>query len=588
MPALTGFSLLNLPPETMNTALRAQERALSHFKHFKQQSIILGVTRLELWGRADPAGGIHYLPDGSLLALIGSPVGTASLAEVAIALHNKLEFELPWDGRYILLKVSADGKNWTIWNDWLGSIPVFHADVENGRLASTLEPVTVAGAGYTPADFFLPGLVSMLINGHALADWTLYKGMRTIPADSVSTWDEKGFGAKRLWTIEPSQSRWEAGWDDLVDEMYALSRQAIVEALSAHPKWNIPLSSGLDSRLIAGVAASIGANVSTYAWGGRNTTDVKYSRQIAQTLGLPWKHISHPADFLTKYTRHWADMFGSGMIFHGMYQMCFLDALKEQSDVPVISGFIGDTLAGDAVLDMFESRATRNYQLETEWYSNWTADRLQHAAHFVVQEAFEANADNLAEQIQAYPGALFQKHNYLELWNRQRHYTSFSSILLDYWCGVATPFLNRAYARFSFSLPRIAFDDRRLLADVFRRYYGPLAVIPGTYAKNPFILTGKYLIMNRIAQALPQSLHIGPLKGFGNVQLRMDIEGIQATGKPALWPLFENLDTIANWLDVDQLERDYQTVMKSKEDVRPLRRLQAAQTLAYRLMNSGI
>ena len=29
--------------------------------------------------------------------------------------------------------------------------------------------------------------------------------------------------------------------------------------------------------------------------------------------------------------------------------------------------------------------------------------------------------------------------------------------------------------------------------EVFRRYYGRLAVILGTYAKDPFILTGIYL-----------------------------------------------------------------------------------------------
>ena len=144
--------------------------------------------------------------------------------------------------------------------------------------------------------------------------------------------------------------------------------------------------------------------------------------------------------------------------------------------------------------------------------------------------------------------------------------------------------MNREYARFAMSLPRAALDNRRLLADVYRRYYGRLAVIPGTYAKDPFILTGKYLVKRRIVEHLPAPLHHGPFAGFDDVPLRMDMDCVQAAGKDALWPLFDAWDQLSEWLDVDLLEQAYQTIMRSKDDIRPLRKLQSAQTLAYRLL----
>jgi hypothetical protein len=144
--------------------------------------------------------------------------------------------------------------------------------------------------------------------------------------------------------------------------------------------------------------------------------------------------------------------------------------------------------------------------------------------------------------------------------------------------------MNRAYARFCLSIPRMALDNRQLLSGVFRRHYGRLAVIPGTYAQDPYILTGKYLVLRKIAGALLPAFHRGPLKGFGNVQLRMDIASVQSLGRDALWPLFNVLDRLEGWVDVDQLERDYQTIMHSEKDIRPLRRLQSVQTLAYRLL----
>jgi hypothetical protein len=386
--------------------------------------------------------------------------------------------------------------------------------------------------------------------------------------------------------VEPSQSRWEAGWDDLVDEMHELSRQAVKQALGSHPKWILPLSSGLDSRLIAGVAADVGADAHAYAWGAPHTTDVVNSQKIARALGFPWKRVDLPCDFLVKYTHKWADLFGSSMHFHGMYQMSFLDEIQSEPVGPVLSGFIGEVLAGDSVNELSAQHSRPgSCQVQNDWYVHWTPAMTKSLLRHPVEKALEVNAAYLKEQMDILPGTRFQKFFFLELWSRQRFFTNFQSTLSDYWRGVANPFMNRAYARFCLSIPRAALDDRRLLADVFRRYYGRLAVIPGTYAKDPFILTGSYLIKRRLVEELPPALHRGPLKGFGNVQLRMDIESVQTTGRDALWPLFEAREKLSEWLDFSQLERDFQTVMTSKEDIRPLRRLQSAQTLAYRLLD---
>jgi hypothetical protein len=182
-------------------------------------------------------------------------------------------------------------------------------------------------------------------------------------------------------------------------------------------------------------------------------------------------------------------------------------------------------------------------------------------------------------------GAQYPRSLVFELQTRQRYFTSFQANLSGYWRGITTPFINRAYARFSLSLPRVALENRRLLGDVFRRHYGNLAVIPGTYGDEPFIRTGRYLIKQRIAKSLPPALHIGPFAGFDQVPLRMDIKSIQASGRESLWPLFDARDQLSEWLDFKQVERDFQTVTTYHEDIRPLRRLQSAQTLAYRLNN---
>jgi len=56
------------------------------------------------------------LPDGGILAMIGSPHGDISWQKVQESLAQATrpeDFELPCDGRVILLKISADGRRWT-------------------------------------------------------------------------------------------------------------------------------------------------------------------------------------------------------------------------------------------------------------------------------------------------------------------------------------------------------------------------------------------------------------------------------------------------------------------------------------------
>jgi hypothetical protein len=581
MNSLVGFTLsMGLPEQNLQAADAARLRALSYFNHLEYRIIQIGGTRLELWGHNEINERFHFLPDGSLAALIGSPQGKAHWSDLHDHLLNveqAYQFEIPWDGRVILIHISADGNHWMMWNDWLGSIPVFHMEIgAGGRIASTLEPVTVAAAGFTSEDIFKPGLASLLTNGHFISDWTLFKGMKTVPPDCIAEWTRDGFFSKQVWTVKPSMERWESSWDDLVDEMHDLSYRAVGEVLKTQPKWVLPLSSGLDSRLIAAVGADLGTEFQAYAWGAPNSTDVIFSQRVAKVLGFQWKHISLPKDFLVKYTLQWADMFGSAMHFHGMYQMAFLNAIETDAGAPIVTGFIGDVLSGSSLMNY----DTGSSIYKKKWYTHWDESEVELLLKTPINDALLQVADEVKKMASSILGTRFQKILFFEMWSRQRFFTSFQSTLSSYWRGVATPFLNRDYARFCMSLPRAALDNRRLLADVFRRYYGRLAVIPGTYASQPFILTGKYLLKRRIVEHLPTLLRHGPFAGFDDVPLRMDIDSIQSTGKDSLWPIYSTWDRLVEWLDVSQIEAVYQVVMNSAEDIRPLRKLQSIQSLA--------
>ncbi len=205
--SIVGFTVTRgIEPGRIQAAREAEQRALRHFPHLSRLILDIGETQLAVWGRGCLTASLHTAGDESVLALVGSPVGAYSwraMEQSVLEACISDAFDLPADGRLILVKITPDGRQWTMWNDWVGSIPVYHASVERGRVASTLQPVPVATAGFAPDDIFLPALLSLFIHGHMLADWTLYRGLKVLPPDSASRWTEEGFFTRPESTIGP-------------------------------------------------------------------------------------------------------------------------------------------------------------------------------------------------------------------------------------------------------------------------------------------------------------------------------------------------------------------------------------------------
>ncbi len=246
------------------------------------------------------------------------------------------------------------------------------------------------------------------------------------------------------------------------------------------------------------------------------------------------------------------------MHFHGMYQMAFLDALAGEAPAPIACGLLGETLAG---YDMeFQTRSQSpsrpSYQVLTDGWLLWPVDEARSLFRVSMDAALEEVAEAIDIERNRVGGSWFQRLRFLTAWGRVTHFTYFQTLLSDYWQGVATPYLNREYARFCHSLPRVALGNRLLLGEMFRRHYGLLATIPGSYAPDPFILTGRYLLKRRVRNALPRPFHIGAFRDPGAVPLSRDGQAARRSGEAAFWPVFEARECLGEWLDLDVVSTD--------------------------------
>lgn len=539
-----GFVLhMCLPHNAKDRLTAAQSQALYHFPWLKTSKKVQGDAVVCCWSHYEASQSLYQAQNGTLFVLVGSPMNDVSWPEALQQLSRKEDenFELPWEGRCVLIRISSNGRDWTMWNDWCGSIPVFHTSVRGVPIASSLEPVVVAAAGFTPNDFLTRGLIELLVHGHFLGNDTLYQDMHTLPPDSVSRWEEGRLcGSRRLWTVKPSDTRWDYSWDELAFEMHELTVKSISSALHQHEKWLLPLSGGMDSRLIACVAKETGTDIHAYTYGPSRWYEVAYARQLARTLGIQWERVDLGVDYLADYTPMWLDWFGSSLHTHGMYQMPFLQAVGVE-DAPILQGFLGDPLAGNHLYKLMESGSTP-YQHFCNFSSMWEKQTVAAVLTFNPVNSFSEIADIVQEEFNSLSGAKYQRLMFLDFWNRQRNFIFYHPMMYEYWNGVSTPYMNREYARFCLSLPRQALEGRRLQRDMLKRFWPEAAMVTATFKELTLTERVKRSLMHRIARWLPySSLYRALQKSLPLWPNTMQIDCVSARKWESLYPLTPTL-----------------------------------------------
>jgi hypothetical protein len=568
MDRVVGFSvLMGVSERQRREHDEALERALRHFPWLARRQLAVGTATVVLWGHGDVMTAVRE--------------HTATRVELTVGARPEPGAE--GSERSLTVEVGGpDPHAWSIQSDWTGSIPVFHASDERRSIVSTLEPVVVAAAGLGSGDISPVGLASLLNHAYFVGTTTLFRSMSTLRLDAVTTWTDGSLSVVPVDSVQASDARWTVAWDDLIEEMDDLFTRAIRESLRAQPAWTLPLSGGLDSRLIAAVARREGVPLRAVTYGPRGWPDVAYAEAVARRLAIPWRRIELGTDYLSRYSSPWADWFGSSLHFHGMYQFPLAEALGTPVG-PITTGFTGDPLGGAQTATMMAGERSIASRLLGKWraFSRDEVRRLLGTP--TADEAFEAIDADLEAQERAAAGADFQRMWMLFQRNHVARFSTYQPAMYDYWGGVGCPFSDTSLARFTMSLPRAALDHRRLQLDVLRTKWPEMAALPGTFAPEPQLMERSYIARRALALRVPARLRRGPLQIFGLTDNTADRDCVRAHGREALWPLHERWEALrAIVRDIEPLERALSSVM-SGEDPYAMNKLAATQAVALRV-----
>jgi asparagine synthase (glutamine-hydrolysing) len=186
----------------------------------------------------------------------------------------------------------------------------------------------------------------------------------------------------------------------------------------------IPLSSGLDSRLIAVLLKKYNyKNVVCYTYGNKNSFEIENSKKTAKTLGFKWHFIPYTEDLIANFLV--TDQFKEYTHFAGKYssmpylqEFFALQYFKKDNLVPedsiFVPGFAGDILGGSEFLKLPKNIKTKklNELLFTLKFNNNPITKTQRKT---LEKEIQASLEKLDNAYtQKIPSSVFEDYNIKE------------------------------------------------------------------------------------------------------------------------------------------------------------------------------
>ena len=187
--------------------------------------------------------------------------------------------------------------------DFLGLRPLFYLQ-QPGRLAFASEIKALLALGW----------IQPSINEEALAEWlafevldgdrTLFKDIKRLPPGSVLIWEgeqTKVYPYIHLGYSEELSSWSESQW---VEAFIETLGQSLQRRLDNPQGYVLPLSGGLDSRLLLGlVSTRLQQVLPLVTYGERSSRDVKRAKEVGKTLGYPHQILFLDEEYPKKFAR---------------------------------------------------------------------------------------------------------------------------------------------------------------------------------------------------------------------------------------------------------------------------------------------
>ena len=244
--------------------------------------------------------------------------------------------------------------------DKIRSYPIFYCNKSDTLFISNSAKRIQTEAGLYESDKV--SLLEFEMAGYVTGGKTLFENLSQLQAGEFLYYDkfQRKFEAVRYyryWSDEPPESD---DQDDIgvLHEVVMKTFKDMIETLGGRPVW-IPLSGGLDSRLILALLHNLGyADITAFSYGMPGLWEAKEAKKVADFLKVRWRYIPYEPKRIkrmfhtTERERYFR--FASGLTslpFLADFYAIWL--LREENAIPndaiFINGQTGDYLTGGHV-----------------------------------------------------------------------------------------------------------------------------------------------------------------------------------------------------------------------------------------------
>lgn len=240
--------------------------------------------------------------------------------------------------------------------DRVRSIPLFYAKDKDGAIIS--DDAHYIREHLNPP-FCEENGAEFLVTGYVTSNETLFDGIFQVQAGEYLIFDKiTGNFTNQLYHHFWHRNFFTDSEEDLLnrlDNVFVHIFQRLIESTMGY-QIVVPLSGGLDSRIIVAMLKKLGLNdVICFSYGKKGNTEAEISRKVAETLGYTWYFVEYTgkkwydcyhSDEMRAYERYAGNLSSLPVI----QDFLAVKILKEEGKIPdnavFIPGHSGDMLAG--------------------------------------------------------------------------------------------------------------------------------------------------------------------------------------------------------------------------------------------------
>jgi len=464
-----------------------------------------------------------------------------------------------WD-RYIIIKFIRD--KLSVENDYAGSIPFFYSS-RQGFVASNIEPCVYLASDSSLEDISPENIYGFLKYSHFIWDETAWRHINQMLPDSTYQFSPDGRLGKSRYnaTVTASTARFGLSDNQVADQLFELNKNLVTRSLETYEEIILPLSSGYDSRMIFSVLANdskLAERTRCYTYGSEGSIEVEAGRRLSGFKKIKWDHIELPCNFLqSSRTKEIADIFGSSLHMHGMYQIEFYEQIKSrfgiQASSALTSGFMTGVPAGqhNGLLQIQDCNTNLEQAMSRFGQSKtWLDENLASLPIFKNNNYNELAESRFRAAFDRFEGEVFQKAVIFDVWTRQRNFISYYPRTLEWLTPVVSPHMNAEYANFFMSLNREHLWNRKAVELMFLRHYTDIAAVAsnsnGIAALGNRLETSMFFITRVLAKlGIPNPLP----KRYKNAPFDFDTKAIINSQEESFFPLLSKIDHLTSFVN---------------------------------------